>query len=1313
MAIVNPTLVTVSGSGTQSAVNKAINGKIRQPLQRRYENLNLHLNDNKTTYEPDDVSVITYGVDTYVTIDNEKIYVGQPVDLVNLIFLLNRIDIGWFRLTDAGSIQVVGFHDYSDILQDELSVFIVSEVIEQSNKPTVTDINKELALRQRISQQSPLQGYPNIGFDVDLNEVTYDISGAFLYTGQMWITIDNNFVFVGNATSQGNLLVLLNSLNKGIFTIENGVVTAIGNHNYGELLEAPITAAIAPIQIITIDTSGASALTNLYGISATDLSVDTSIAGNTDLYTKIAALNPKYIGFAEGDIGNFSHIVTPTGTGYNLISSEATALGIDPCSVDDGRGCIVFTREFFKEYYDMMLATGTTKSAMTLNVLRPLYTFAGALINWGTIDLASVNTEADLALAKAVANSFTIDTWQLAMNVTQSQWSALFNNPGGVEHGEAVFSKLLTHTNGTSAVSIINHLRSITPSAKIVVAVTLWDEYPGFYPNWISVLSALSIDGLIQYYDFYADTVVDYSTARDRVSQISTFFDFIKNARYNSKKTMLSHVQFEDSSPVVDTCAQGLSLAELYILMHKENVANGNILLGVTDFNLSSAFNVHDSFSLRIVYNYLEMLGELFIDGGQIIDVLFTGEAEDNTIKIGVLQGTTVKIGVVNPTANAYTQDVFNLDGSVTVDYSVKQRYSTGADPMSTTDVLVNETGVFNLRPYSFSIATKIGITPTVNFSFTKLGLQAFFTNNDGGSSWLWDFGDGTTSTLQNPQHLYLEDGDYTVTLTIDATDSGSHLVSILDGAQPFFGISINNIGTLVNNGNLEGVRGTFVATMGLKYQAYTVGSENHWTHYQSKTGYPSQTPVTTVGEGGNLDEIFFFTGNTTSGQQDVYNATGVPFFTNTVAHARSHNQPIVFIINIAHGTSAEVILFANYMIAQNVPFVFEYGNELTSGSTANVAFPSDRALTSAEYITLLNSFHSVLKPLYPQATFIVNAALRDKPSGTEKWINADIAAWAISNGIKEFSQYLWVGDRGGTPNAETNCGLYFNEAIHVLRNKLPAEGTTNSIYGDIVPRLTTYASVFNGLKMHVGQYGVSTQRSGFVAQTIMHGILLWNEIFEIIRFNDANNKFINRATFQNEDVSAVAQVTPSDSGWTINPAFTAIAGTTTYAMRVPGLAYEMLKDIPAYDGVPIFVPVSFVNAPLSVQDRLFDIICCKLGTRIMLYVYNYGSDNTINSIVSNGSIVGGTCIRKTIFADQLYGSIGNNPSYAHFTTTSGSPPINYALDNIGLQKVNVDILDGSISATAIQIKKYSIMRIELTSITDSSNIVINLPSAP
>ncbi len=57
----------------------------------------------------------------------------------------------------------------------------------------------------------------------------------------------------------------------------------------------------------------------------------------------------------------------------------------------------------------------------------------------------------------------------------------------------------------------------------------------------------------------------------------------------------------------------------------------------------------------------------------------------------------------------------------------------------------------------------------------------AFKRESTGDDRWLWDFGDGITSTLQNPYHAYTEAGEYTVTLTAygvcDPTDT---VISIL-----------------------------------------------------------------------------------------------------------------------------------------------------------------------------------------------------------------------------------------------------------------------------------------------------------------------------------------------------------------------------------------------------------------------------------------------------------------------------------------------------------------------------------------------------
>ena len=46
------------------------------------------------------------------------------------------------------------------------------------------------------------------------------------------------------------------------------------------------------------------------------------------------------------------------------------------------------------------------------------------------------------------------------------------------------------------------------------------------------------------------------------------------------------------------------------------------------------------------------------------------------------------------------------------------------------------------------------------------------FSDVSGGNpaSWEWDFGDGNSSTLQNPVHVYSSSGSYTVNLTITNT---------------------------------------------------------------------------------------------------------------------------------------------------------------------------------------------------------------------------------------------------------------------------------------------------------------------------------------------------------------------------------------------------------------------------------------------------------------------------------------------------------------------------------------------------------------
>ncbi|MCB9230712.1 MAG: PKD domain-containing protein [Bacteroidia bacterium] len=74
---------------------------------------------------------------------------------------------------------------------------------------------------------------------------------------------------------------------------------------------------------------------------------------------------------------------------------------------------------------------------------------------------------------------------------------------------------------------------------------------------------------------------------------------------------------------------------------------------------------------------------------------------------------------------------------------------------------------------------------PTSNFTATSpvngcaphtVSFQDLSTPGDGAiNSWLWDFGDGNTSTAQNPSHTYVNPGSFNVTLVVTDVNGCSH----------------------------------------------------------------------------------------------------------------------------------------------------------------------------------------------------------------------------------------------------------------------------------------------------------------------------------------------------------------------------------------------------------------------------------------------------------------------------------------------------------------------------------------------------------
>lgn len=106
----------------------------------------------------------------------------------------------------------------------------------------------------------------------------------------------------------------------------------------------------------------------------------------------------------------------------------------------------------------------------------------------------------------------------------------------------------------------------------------------------------------------------------------------------------------------------------------------------------------------------------------------------------------------------------YSNPGVYSVTLTVSNSAGTGAPLTKTNYISVSTPGV-----YDFTSDTTTGPRPlTVQFTDLSTG---------GPTAWLWSFGDGQTSTLQNPTNTYTTAGTYTVTLDV-TTPTGSGTVT-------------------------------------------------------------------------------------------------------------------------------------------------------------------------------------------------------------------------------------------------------------------------------------------------------------------------------------------------------------------------------------------------------------------------------------------------------------------------------------------------------------------------------------------------------
>lgn len=153
----------------------------------------------------------------------------------------------------------------------------------------------------------------------------------------------------------------------------------------------------------------------------------------------------------------------------------------------------------------------------------------------------------------------------------------------------------------------------------------------------------------------------------------------------------------------------------------------------------------------------------------------FTSNATDGTAPFNVL--------FIDESTNTPTSWMWSFgDGGTSTIKNPTHSY-TSVGIYTVTLTATNSAGSNTITQAGYISVTKTGSAPIAAFiantvsGSVPLSVQFVDSSTNSPASWVWSFGDGSTSTLQNPTHSYTSDGTYTVTLTV-TNDGGANTVS-------------------------------------------------------------------------------------------------------------------------------------------------------------------------------------------------------------------------------------------------------------------------------------------------------------------------------------------------------------------------------------------------------------------------------------------------------------------------------------------------------------------------------------------------------
>jgi PKD repeat protein len=402
-------------------------------------------------------------------------------------------------------------------------------------------------------------------------------------------------------------------------------------------------------------------------------------------------------------------------------------------------------------------------------------------------------------------------------------------------------------------------------------------------------------------------------------------------------------------------------------------------------------------------------------------------------------------------TANVYT-------GQITLHSTTTLRYVAVDQASNWSPEYVQTYTIINAPVANFTANSTNGTAP--------LSVQFTDKSSNAPTSWLWDFGDGTTSTDQNPVHVYSTPGTYTVTLTATNLAGDSNLTLnnyvTVEWPIPVANFTVNaTSGTVPFNVQFTDKSTGNVTSYNWDFGDGSTSTIKNPTHTYSTKGTYTVT-LKVEGPGGNSTET-------------IYNYINV-----------SWAVPVAnFTVNATKGTVPFDVQFTDKSTGNVTSYYWNFGdgsNSKDKSTTHLYTVPGTYAVT----LTVTgpggaNTQTKYLRVNYP-------APIAGFTANTTKG-NAPLKVKFTDSSTGNISGYSWNFGDGTTSKDQNPIHTYTKPGNYVVKLTVTNHGGTSTVTSLITVKSkvlpTATANIKSGIYNTTKTVTISMSKSGIIYYTI------------------------------------------------------------------------------------------------------------------------------------------------------------------------------------------------------------------------------------